>query len=116
MSSYDSHVRSGIKIAEDRYVLPQWWTPDEQGLGTRNPPEGSVMVGITEHHLNERSKWCGGYVNFSNVAEAALYDAKFGTTSKHELVSIDPLTISPSLQCRHCSSHGFIENGEWRDA
>jgi hypothetical protein len=31
-----------------------------------------------------------------------------------DLVSIDPFTIAPSLLCRRCGHHGFIENGRWR--
>lgn len=29
------------------------------------------------------------------------------------LVSKEPLTISPSLLCRGCGTHGFITNGQW---
>lgn len=31
----------------------------------------------------------------------------------HELISVDPLTLSPSLACRICTSHGFITQGRW---
>lgn len=31
----------------------------------------------------------------------------------HELVSLDPLTISPSLGCPECGLHGFIRDGQW---
>lgn len=29
------------------------------------------------------------------------------------VVSIDPLTLSPSLLCRQCGHHGHIINGRW---
>lgn len=33
----------------------------------------------------------------------------------HDLVSSDPLTLSPSLSLPDCCGlHGFIENGRWR--
>lgn len=30
-----------------------------------------------------------------------------------ELVSLDPLTISPSLLCTNCQTHGFVREGKW---
>lgn len=30
-----------------------------------------------------------------------------------ELVSRDPLTLSPSILCRGCGLHGFIREGKW---
>jgi hypothetical protein len=32
-----------------------------------------------------------------------------------QLVSLDPLTVEPSLLCS-CKSHGFIRNGKWIEA
>lgn len=33
----------------------------------------------------------------------------------HDVVSVDPLTLSPSLACEDgCPSHGYIEQGVWR--
>jgi len=25
----------------------------------------------------------------------------------------EPLTVTPSIMCRHCQTHGFITNGAW---
>jgi hypothetical protein len=33
-----------------------------------------------------------------------------------DLVSKDPLTLSPSLLCRACGHHGFIRDGRWHPA
>jgi len=30
-----------------------------------------------------------------------------------DVVSLEPLTISPSLLCRVCGHHGFVRNGRW---
>lgn len=30
-----------------------------------------------------------------------------------DLVSADPITLSPSLLCRTCGHHGFIRDGRW---
>jgi hypothetical protein len=31
----------------------------------------------------------------------------------HEIVSVEPLTLIPSLKCRTCGSHGHVTNGRW---
>jgi hypothetical protein len=33
----------------------------------------------------------------------------------HVVDSLKPLTLSPSLKCRVCGSHGHVENGQWRN-
>lgn len=30
-----------------------------------------------------------------------------------DLISVEPLTLSPSLLCRACGHHGFIRQGKW---
>lgn len=30
-----------------------------------------------------------------------------------DLLSLDPLTLSPSLLCQRCGRHGFIRDGRW---
>lgn len=32
---------------------------------------------------------------------------------QHTIVQRDPLTISPSILCPDCGTHGFIRNGRW---
>lgn len=113
---WDAHVRSGLDLGDDHYATRQYWTPDERGIGlpADAEPEASwVLVGISETHRNPDGEWCGGYAMFGNVPEAALYAAKFATEIHHELVSADPLTVAPSLQCRRCPSHGHIQEGRW---
>ena len=31
----------------------------------------------------------------------------------HEKVSLEPLTLSPSVLCQ-CGAHGYIRNGQWQ--
>jgi hypothetical protein len=39
------------------------------------------------------------------------------TVRDHTVVSVDPLTLDPSLGCDEgCPSHGFIRNGHWTNA
>lgn len=34
----------------------------------------------------------------------------------HRIESDDPLTVSPSILCPDCGTHGFIRNGRWVEA
>lgn len=31
----------------------------------------------------------------------------------HQVISVDPLTLIPSLKCRTCGAHGNVTNGKW---
>lgn len=34
----------------------------------------------------------------------------------HQIISVEPLTISPSILCVDCGLHGFIRDGRWISA
>lgn len=62
-------------------------------------------VGITESHYTG-DHWCTGFVAFK------VYDPGHGW----DVLSMEPLTLSPSLLCRLCGSHGFIRDSKWVNA
>jgi hypothetical protein len=64
-----------------------------------------VWVGINEWHLNNAGKLCGGWIPFKGT--------HLTTPFSWDVLSKDPLTLAPSLQCRACGNHGFIRNGRW---
>jgi hypothetical protein len=66
---------------------------------------GEMAGGIHYHPRPDGSGECAGAVTFRG---------------KHNppppswlVVSLEPLTLSPSLLCRSCGSHGYIKNGKW---
>ena len=61
--------------------------------------------GIHRHPRPDGSGECAGAVTFREFA----YDGH----PVWDVESFDPLTLSPSLLCRSCGSHGFIRNGKW---
>lgn len=64
-------------------------------------------VAIIEFHSDAKTgDPCGGFVAFEG------YDSR---EDKWRVLSWDPLTLNPSLQCP-CGSHGFIRNGRWEPA
>lgn len=61
----------------------------------------------------DKDQECGGFVAFDTP------EAREVTTEqapKWDVQSWDPLTIHPSLLCRSCKSHGWIQHGRWVDA
>lgn len=43
------------------------------------------------------------------------YEQIFPNRPKWQVISWDPLTISPSIYCGNCGCHGFIIDGKWQD-
>ena len=90
-------------IDTDRYGM--WTTANGQpgDRETGEPVTAETAVAMMEWHWSEAlGRWHPGLVGFTNR----------GATHGHELISTDPLTISPSLLCR-CGDHGFIREGRW---
>lgn len=106
------------------WLVPWEWREAVTVVG-KNPPEHAVSiggdhfiermyyeggwVGIHEWHKTPAGEWCVGWIPFANTAWKAG-----GET--WDVQSLDPLTISPSLLCRGCGSHGFIRGGVWVQA
>jgi hypothetical protein len=65
-------------------------------------------AGLMEEHRDARdpSKRCAGSIRFKGRGE--------GPTEKAwEIVTWEPLTLSPSLLCTACGHHGWIRDGKW---
>lgn len=71
---------------------------------------GKRVGGIHEHPRKngpgaDGETECGGAITFRGCGDGSQWD----------LIQEDPLTLSPSLLCRRCGSHGFIRNGRWEE-
>lgn len=60
---------------------------------------------IWYHTRPDNGEPCGGCLSWDTA-----------DTTHWTLVSREPLTLSPSLNCTTCGRHGFIENSKWRPA
>jgi hypothetical protein len=67
-----------------------------------------AWVGIIEFH-NHNGEYDGGYVAF-DVAGNETYQK-----DKWQVISLEPLTITPSVACHTCTHHGYITEGVWKD-
>ena len=70
--------------------------------------EGEVCA-INDYHLKADGQWCRGFVDF----KGSKWALQFGPDTGWDVVSREPLTLSPSLLCRACGDHGFIREGKW---
>jgi hypothetical protein len=74
------------------------------------PFGGDPNSGIDYYHKTPEGKPCGGFITITGSAWAKEFSP--GSIVTWELVSADPLTLSPSLLCE-CGDHGFIREGKW---
>ncbi len=68
--------------------------------------------GLIEEHPSSKSPTgrCSGFIAFRGT----LYGDS--TPPVWDVVSMEPLTLAPSLLCRTCGHHGFIVGGKWKPA
>lgn len=69
-------------------------------------------VGIHEWH-KEDGEWAAGFIAFTGRTRPEWWSP---TSPTWEVISEEPLTLSPSLACRQCGHHGWIRNGLWEPA
>lgn len=63
-----------------------------------------ILYGFHETHPRpDNGQACIGYI-------------PVGHSDEWTLEAEDPITLSPSVLCRICGTHGFIRDGKWVDA
>lgn len=90
------------------------WPPEEMNLTdlgngvqfSKYIDNDDQWIGILEWHKCHSEEITAGSVLFDNAPE------KF-RGPRWTLVQEEPLTINPSILCRTCGLHGFIQNGRW---
>jgi hypothetical protein len=102
-----------------KIVTIQVWGREQEVIATP-PPEGAKGDGWYKvcPHLEAGEKPFGGHdyhlwdgeICYGYISWEPHNGMKI---SGHTLVSIDPVTIQPSLDCRSCASHGHITDGRW---
>ena len=102
--------------------MTQFGNPDNRGADygeweTELSDEVTFKL-YTDHHWGLSLRWNHNCIDNNGV--------KFRNNSsipvevehpKHwDLVSVDPVTVSPSILCMRCNCHGFVTNGKWVSA
>lgn len=92
----DDVMASAVDLGHGvRVVFTAWNRHDKAGLLVEHP------CGDDDNHIS------GIMFDLPGVAEA------FPDRPLWELVTLDPLTVRPSLKCRACGHHGWITDGRW---
>jgi hypothetical protein len=68
------------------------------------------VAGIAEYHQKPDGTWCSGWVAFSGSAWAREFKTPINVW---QVISREPLSLTPSILCRACGNHGNITNGRW---
>lgn len=99
-----------IDLGQDHFLKFLGWHPDRDlNPQYENIPDIPKCCGFIGHSTKE-GKHCTSAVHFNlpNV------DKIFKPEQIWQVLSWEPLTLSPSILCKRCGDHGFIENGKWR--
>ena len=74
--------------------------------------EGDHRAGAIVTHKKPDGETCESFISFRGRAWATQFKDGLAEGS-WDLVSDDPVTLSPSLACRVCGDHGFVREGRW---
>ena len=74
--------------------------------------KGDDRAGAIVTHKTPAGVLCESAISFRGRAWANEFKSGLADQS-WELVSDNPVTLSPSLACRACGDHGFIREGKW---
>jgi len=95
----DGHTLRFTCWKPDRELNPQYADlPDIERCG--------AIVGHTNLKTGEQCR--SGIMLDGEVARRV-----FNEKSRWQVISMEPLTLSPSLLCMVCGDHGFIREGKW---
>lgn len=86
------------------------WSPDRELNPQYADLPDLVRCGAIVSHPNSQT---GGRCWSGIMFDGEVARRVFSEHSVWQVVSIEPLTLSPSLLCRVCGDHGFIRNGKW---
>jgi hypothetical protein len=93
VTGFDPH-EDGATFLDESHAYRYWYRAD-----TTRP------AGLIESHRLPDGRWCEGSIAFKG----------FGDGSPEWIVVLEePLTLTPSILCRTCKHHFFIEGGRVR--
>lgn len=100
-------------MGHDRGTPPSDWPSLEMAGVTRLTDDIYYGWLLAEEPNPVFWHWCKALEDVP--AELKVHDGCWvaAGTSKHTLVSRDPLHLEPSLLWQCCSLHGFVRNGVW---
>ena len=99
-----------IDIGDGHLLYATCWAPDrELNPHLADVPDIPLLGYRIEHPRPDGTGTCQGHVNL----DLPGVRDRVGGQPVWQVVSLDPLTITPSVLCRACGDHGFITDGRW---
>lgn len=103
--------RTVIDIGHDHAISFYVWAPDRD----LNPQYAGIPdidpCGVIVHHKRpDNGDECEGACAFDMPHAAEIFGPD---RARWTLVSLDPLTMEPSILCKLCNDHGYIRDGQW---
>jgi hypothetical protein len=93
-----------IDLGDGHYLEPV--TGRGHGEDSPFPVTLENCVGVIETHQQPDGQGeCSGYVRFRGRGSE--------DQPQWDVLSVEPLTLSPSILCRTCGAHGFVREGKW---
>jgi hypothetical protein len=93
VTGYDPH-KDDATFLDENHAYRYW-----HRAGSPRP------VGIIESHRLPDGRWCEGSIAFKGNGDGS---------PEWTVILAEPLTLSPSILCRSCGEHFFIEGGKAR--
>lgn len=102
-------IEYDIDLGNNHWIKFYGWHPDRD----INPQYDGIpdieRCGAQVAHKNKEGDWCASGIHFDTEDVRKV----FSPTSLWQVISWEPLTLSPSLLCMRCGDHGFIRDGKW---
>jgi hypothetical protein len=101
-----------IDLGDGHWLKYYGWYPDRsiESNATRYAGVPDVdRCGAAVPHLKADGTLCEGFVTFDGETQRVV----FPNHARWQVLSVDPLTLSPSLLCKACVDHGFIRDSKW---
>jgi len=64
-----------------------------------------ILIGWLHTHIDAR--------NSNAVCQSFCAVRPLDGAPVHQIICVEPLTLTPSLKCRTCGAHGHVTNGVW---
>lgn len=107
--SWRDHREPDLDLGDGHLLWFVGWGPDrELNPQYADVPDVEKYAAVIECYMPD-GKLCTGAITFAGEVQRCVEPNK----TTWDVVSWEPLTISPSVLCPEHGDHGFIRNGKW---
>src|SRR5574340_450121 len=104
-----------LDLGDGHWLAYVGWWPDRSIPSNAERYAGIAdieRVGATIYHVTDKTEsgMCSGFVHFDTPEIARVFTNK---SSRWQVESWEPLTLSPSVLCGRCGDHGFVLAAKW---